>query len=683
MAPPLPVPPVVAVLPPPPPPPPPVPDSPPTQEAQPVTPVAPPVNPAAVPASAGLPLHPPAPDLLIPPAPAPLLHPTPAPLIPPEEATAAAVPVPAAVPIVVTVHEQEWVVDDTNIKLPKNNRNNNYRAWGVRDTIGNIHGPGTDRGRHVSRLDYFLMVFPPQQFTKMRQLTNRALIRLGKKPITKGELLKCFGVMILCTRHEFTSRSSLWSTTAPFKYINAAAFGKTGMARQRFDDLWRYMVWSEQPSERPAGMSHEKYRWLLVDGFVTEYNNHREQNFIPSDLICVDESISRWYGQGGRWINHGLPMYVAIDRKPDNGCEIQNACCGRSGIMMRLKLVKTAEEDRTHQDEHPGGMLHGTKVLLYLVKPWLHTNRTAVGDSYFASVGAAYTLDENGMGFIGVVKTATKKFPMAYLSNLEMQQRGERHGLITRGAEGDATLMAFVWMDRDRRYFIASSSSFADGLPHVRQRWRQVDTTLNADAERIELTVPQPKACEIYYRACGKIDGHNRHRQATLMLETKLPTQDWSKRVNMSLFAMTVVDSWLTFSACTDATETQKEYYSLLAEELIDNTYDAAAGPRRNLLTQNLDNESATLNAETGMPRGGVNSHITPTKNRRRVNGEVSTYLKQGRCTECRMKTTMCYSDCVDEIQIGSENAPRSSWICSTKEGKMCYANHMRSLHGV
>ena len=65
------------------------------------------------------------------------------------------------------------------------------------------------------------------------------------------------------------------------------------------------------------------------------------------------------------------------------------------------------------------------------------------------------------------------------------------------------------------------------------------------------------------------------------MLETKLLTQEWSKCVNMLLFAMTVVDLWLTFSACTDATETQKEYYSFLVEELIDNTYNAAAGTKK------------------------------------------------------------------------------------------------------
>ena len=37
----------------------------------------------------------------------------------------------------------------------------------------------------------------------------------------------------------------------------------------------------------------------------------------------------------------GLPMYVAMDRKPEHGCEIQNCCDAMSGIMLRLKLVKS------------------------------------------------------------------------------------------------------------------------------------------------------------------------------------------------------------------------------------------------------------------------------------------------------------------------------------------------------
>ena len=177
-------------------------------------------------------------------------------------------------------------------------------------------------------------------------------------------------------------------------------------------------------------MSSERYRWLLVDNHIDNFNKYRARNFIPSDLICVDESMSRWYGQGGEWINHGLPMYIAIDRKPENGCEIQDACCGRSGIMMQLKSVKSAKESKAIEEEklarinnqQPNQelrfvqtdlqLLHGIRVMKELIEPWNFSDRLVCADSYYASVAAAEELMKFRFRFIGVVKTATKRFPM-------------------------------------------------------------------------------------------------------------------------------------------------------------------------------------------------------------------------------------------------------------------------------
>jgi len=179
----------------------------------------------------------------------------------------------------------------------------------------------------------------------MVERLNVALPLANKTGTTMGEVLKWFGVLMLITRFEFGNRAELWSEKPRCKYIPAPDFGKTGMSRQRFDDLWRYMEWSYQPVARPEDMSSERYRWCLVQDFLDRINKHRVNYFHPSELICVDESISRWYGLGGSWINKGLPIDVAIDRKPEDGAEIQDSCCGKSNIMMRLKLVKTPSEE--------------------------------------------------------------------------------------------------------------------------------------------------------------------------------------------------------------------------------------------------------------------------------------------------------------------------------------------------
>jgi Transposase IS4 len=361
----------------------------------------------------------------------------------------------------------------------------------------------------------------------MVRLTNLHLHLKSAQATTPGEMLKLFGILILMTKFEFTSRASLWQTVAAAKYIPAPKFGLTGMSRNRFDDLLSALCWSNQSLVPPEGMSSEQYsRWKLVDDFVKNFNEHRANNFTPSSNICVDESMLRWYGQGGHWINQGLPQYIAIDRKPENGCEIQNAACGQSGVMLQLRLVKggdlVGDDDDDDNADNTDLLLHGTLVLKKLVLPWAGTNRLVCADSYFASVGAAKELFNIGLRFIGVVKTATRFFPKQFLSGVELAARGDFLALKSVPNQiGDPVLGSFVWMDRERRYFIASAGSFEAGTSYTRFRWRQIDPKPNAPPEKVVLTIEQPKIAELYYTTCAAIDRHNRCRQDTLGIEKR------------------------------------------------------------------------------------------------------------------------------------------------------------------
>ena len=131
--------------------------------------------------------------------------------------------------------------------------------------------------------------------------------------------------------------------------------------------------------------------------------------------------------------------------------------------MMRLKLVKTMEEQQAHLHTGDGGLLHGAAVLKPLVLPWARTDRTVCADSYFASVGALRELKRIGLRFIGVVKTATWHFSQSYLSHLEMTEQGDRRGLIAKDENSTPSMLAFCWMDRDHRYCITSALSLQPG----------------------------------------------------------------------------------------------------------------------------------------------------------------------------------------------------------------------------
>lgn len=129
-------------------------------------------------------------------------------------------------------------------------------------------------------------------------MTSQRLVGSGKMPASRGEILKFLGIVILGTRLEFGSRAELWQTRHMINYVPPAYFGRIGMSRKRSDDTRGCLRWRNQLDERPADMSSEWYGWSLVDDFVNRFNEERKRMPSPSELICVDENMSCWYGVG-------------------------------------------------------------------------------------------------------------------------------------------------------------------------------------------------------------------------------------------------------------------------------------------------------------------------------------------------------------------------------------------------
>ena len=570
-----------------------------------------------------------------------------------------------------------WEEHGANLKKEMNPcRRSRKKTWRMMTPSGTSISKGCEEAKTMSRLDFFLLMFPPKQLKKMVSYTNVELENKGGDDLSKSELIKFLGLCILITRFQFSSRRNLWSTTATSKYVPAYRLGQlSGMSRCRFDQIWSCLRWGRQPQERPDDMSHASYRWMRVDGFVDRFNAHRAANFHPGEYICIDESMIRWYGHGGGWINYGLPHYIAIDRKPENGLEVQNAACGDSGIMMQLKLVK-GDADSDHDDNEDvnyGNMddvPHGANIMLKLLSPWINTQRIVCADSYFASVTAAELLHMNGLKFIGVIKTATRKFPMAHLAAHELENRGDRYGLVRRKSgedEDECDLLSFVWMDQDRRYFIASASSLSPAEDMRRSRLRQVeDVDTNADPVVVDLAIPQPKASKLYYSCCAKIDQHNRSRQDSLDLEKKLGTQAWDMRANLGIFGMCVVDAWLCYKNSMETDELQEDFYLSLSEELIDNNYDG-----RVLRSNGGTPSSAGLVSPVdtgGRARDCYGIHAMPMRERKRGSTNIT---KQLRCRVCKKKTTHICSECEHPI------VP----LCSAVTGRDCFRKHFSDVH--
>ena len=406
----------------------------------------------------------------------------------------------------VRAHDTEWIRDQ-EARLCTMNDAVVQRQWSIRSSVGDVFGPGCDvGGKQWSPIDYFFMMFPMTHTQAIVQLTNEGLSDNNKVPTTAGMILKFFGMIILCTKFEFKSWSSLWSTTAASNMFQLHPLGQqvwVECALMIFGGIFAGASSLLSVRQKWAQKNFVGGWWTIL--LKASMADHRASTFQPSDVICVDESISRWYGKGDHWINFSLPMYVAMERKPDNWCEIQNSAGGRSGIMMRLKLVKTADENRAAAEEQgeTERVPHSAAIIKKLVLPWIHTDRIVCADSSFASVPTVKLLNLHGMQFVGVEKTATRNYPMRFLSPVVLNHRGDWKGLVSNGLQtGDPTMLTFVLMDCwQTRYFIASASSLEAGTPYKRWRWQQVDTIPNADPTNVELLVPQPKAAELFFSA--------------------------------------------------------------------------------------------------------------------------------------------------------------------------------------
>ena len=59
-------------------------------------------------------------------------------------------------------------------------------------------------------------------------------------------------------------------------------------------------------------------------------------------------------------------------------------------------------------------------------------------------------------------------------------------------------MIALVWVDQNRRYFIANAVGIDPGEPMYRVRWRQVQNDPYADAVRKHIKINQPKVVEVF-----------------------------------------------------------------------------------------------------------------------------------------------------------------------------------------
>ncbi len=506
-----------------------------------------------------------------------------------------------------------------------------------------------------------------------------------------GETIQCVAFVAtlrfaLMTSFEFTFRASLWSSVAPMKYRPAPCFGLTGMSKHQFNDLFCAMRWSKQPSKRAENKNTEQHRWHLVDDLVANFNDHRANFFSLSDPICVDESLSCWYGQGGHWINHGLPQNVAIDRKPENGCEIQNAACGCSGVMLHFwswsRELTLSVRMKT--------MMNQMNQVSYMVsKYWKVSSHPGLGPTVLCAQTLTLLWSEQRKNFTGTA------FVSLVLSSLPRKVFRSRTSRVLNSTNAVISLPSLrilrttwilLWM-RSCGWIGNTGTSLRQqglswreylALAAAGAKWAKIQTHLQRGSRWQSSNLKSPKSTmQCVVLSTGTID--------------IVKTISWSRRrlkrtifpfvwISLSLPWSLSICGWSTMHSRTEQEHKgsvwKKEFYSILAEELIVNSYDSRQqGTRRPRSSPNgTSYQDACVRAvESGCVRAGVLTHLTPVKRLKNAHGEKTSFRNQGRCKECQKKTTRQCSDC--------NESDKTVFLCATKNRQRCFLDHIACNH--
>lgn len=123
-------------------------------------------------------------------------------------------------------------------------------------------------------------------------------------------------------------------------------------------------------------------------------------------------------------------------------------------------------------------------------------------DSFFASVTTANKFWDACLRVTAFVKTAPRMFSMPYLSNIEMQRKGDFASMISGSVKDRPVFLAVFRVDRDRRYFISSAGRSTFATPIYREKYRK----LGDQKSKVCFEIPIPDDCKQYYSVCNRID---------------------------------------------------------------------------------------------------------------------------------------------------------------------------------
>ena len=444
------------------------------------------------------------------------------------------------------IRAQGLDVDDDNEPAPENipdaTTTTNKQANGLyegqefgwdgvdhRAKDGHINLPAKMRGmpepEYASYVQMFLLFFPRALIEDIVLAeTNKAHPNLK---LSWGELLRFLGIILFMATVGNYQRREFWSSQpisvdhgAPYRFHH-------WMSGRRFETIMSGLTFTSR--EPPA----YKDKFWEVRQMLDVWNTYMHDNFRPSWVSCLDESMSIWFN---RW---SCPGWIFCPRKPHPfGNEYHTIGCGDSTIMFNVLLM----EGKDRPKELPAEQ--GTKsLLLKMCKVLFGTGKIVVLDSGFCVLAALVALRNFGVFAAAVIKK--RRYWPRYIAGDAIDERMKTKNVgetdSVRGKLDGVPYNIFSMKEPD--YTMKLMATYGSLVVKGDKNKRNVRYV---NGEKIaDFLYQEPFANHFAYRHV--VDDHNNHRHSHPSIEETWTTHRWPVRVFSFILAISEVNCWLAF----------------------------------------------------------------------------------------------------------------------------------------
>ena len=503
------------------------------------------------------------------------------------------------------------------------------------DSAGKFKSHRWDEIVEYDELELFRMCFP-------EGYVRDVVIPMTNKTLTTNMTLKEFYVWLGClffmACYEGVPDRDLWWSTKNIDMFDGAPFRLNAyMTKKRFKEITASIQYTDQ--DAPL---------LFVDRFhevrqmIYAFNQHYEQEYTPSWLNCVDESMNSW-------LNKFAPGFMTLPRKPHPfGNEYHSIADGDGGrfIMWRIKLVEGKDRPKLpngkpafeSQWERKYPKAPTVATLLAMTEPIHRTGKIVTGDSGFCVTQGVLALHDAGVFGQFLIKKRQhwpKKVPGDYIDrHMSSKPLGYTESYVQE-IEGKRF---FVHCTKDKDYVtkMMSTHGVLDEIQdHV--TYRQVDGKW--------VSFKYAEYLSRHNRAKHWVDDVNNRRHDPIGLEQVWATKWWPNRQ-------------FTF-ICSIAEVNAGQARGRARKEPAEPTLQFRKQLALKMLTNNLDSRGVVPTSPMRLRRTTNSVHVHKKRDRfagrwnpysRKFNECKTEYVRRP-CSVCR-KTTREYCACAPERDL-------------------------------